>query len=313
LIGWAALTVAGWWYAGAKNIPGWAAVPVVAAFLLEFSFYLVPGFESVRRRLEARLSRPRLAAWMTLSGLVPYAIYTAGTGLFRWDSLALVFGIAAGLSFWFVALRPGRPADVGLVFALAAIVLAKALDPLYPSPVPQIKDLDVLGQLMLIRLAALAMLSLRHVKGVGFGFVPRRREWSIGIRQFLWFLPLGFPLAVAFGVIRWTPGEFDPLKAVLVFAGILWVVALSEEFFFRGLLQQWVRDFTGSPHVALVLTSIAFGLAHLPFRGFPNWKFALVAAIAGWFYGRAYQQAGSIRASMVTHALVVTTWRSVFS
>jgi membrane protease YdiL (CAAX protease family) len=286
---------------------------VVAAFLLEFSFYLVPGFEPLRRALEARLSRARLAAWMTLSGVAPYGVYTAGTGLFQWDSLVLLLGIAAGVSFWFVVLRPGAAADLGLVVALAAIVLAKALDPLYPSPAPAIKDLDVLGQLMLIRLGALAVLSMRRLKGVGFGFVPRRREWSIGVRQFLWFLPLGFPLAAAFGVIRWTPGAFDPLKAVLVFAGFLWVVALSEEFFFRGLLQQWVRDSTGSPQAALLLTSIAFGLVHLPFRGFPNWKFALVAAIAGWFYGRAYQQAGSIRASMVTHALVVTTWRSVFS
>jgi hypothetical protein len=233
--------------------------------------------------------------------------------LFQWHALALLGGIAAGVSFWFIVLRPGGLADLGLVVALAAVVLAKALDPLYPSPAPPIKDLDVLGQLMLIRLGALAILSLRRLKGVGFGFVPRRREWSIGVRQFLWFLPLGFPLAVAFGVVRWTPGVFDPLKTLLIFAGIFWVVALSEEFFFRGLLQQWVRDSTGSPQAALLLTSIAFGLVHLPFRGFPNWKFALVAAIAGWFYGRAYQQAGSIRASMVTHALVVTTWRSVFS
>ena len=52
-------------------------------------------------------------------------------------------------------------------------------------------------------------------------------------------------------MIRWTPGEFDPLKALLVFAGILWVVALSEEFFFRGLVQQWVRDSTGSPRCQL--------------------------------------------------------------
>lgn len=313
LIGWAALAMAGWWYAGAKGIPGWAAIPVVAAFLLEFSFYLVPGFESVRRYLESRFSRVRLAAVMALSGLLPYLIYSLGTGLFRWNGLALVLGIAAGVSFWYVVLRPGGAADIALIVALAAIVLAKVFDPVYESPAPQIKDLDVLGQLMLIRLAALTLLSLRHVKGVGFGFVPRRSEWWIGVRQYLWFLPLGFPLAVGFGVVRWTPGVFDPLKSVLLFAAFLWVVALSEEFFFRGLLQQWLRDSTGSSRAALLLTSIAFGLVHLPFRGFPNWKFALVAALAGWFYGRAYQQAGSIRASMVTHALVVTTWRSVFS
>jgi hypothetical protein len=40
---------------------------------------------------------------------------------------------------------------------------------------------------------------------------------------------------------------------------------------------------------------------------------ALLAAIAGGFYGRAFQQSGSIRAGMVTHALVVTALKSVFA
>jgi len=101
-------------------------------------------------------------------------------------------------------------------------------------------------------------------------------------------------------------------KIAAIFLGMLWVVALGEEFFFRGLLQQWIAQWTSRPALALVVASILFGAAHLGFRGFPNWRFALAAAVAGWFYGRAYQQAGSIRASMVTHALVVTVWRAWF-
>jgi uncharacterized protein len=45
------------------------------------------------------------------------------------------------------------------------------------------------------------------------------------------------------------------------------------------------------------------------YRQFPNWKFVLLATCAGLFYGRAYIQARSIRAAMVTHALVVTVWK----
>jgi hypothetical protein len=34
-----------------------------------------------------------------------------------------------------------------------------------------------------------------------------------------------------------------------------------------------------------------------------------VAAAAGLFYGRAFQETGSIRSGMVTHALVASIWR----
>jgi uncharacterized protein len=51
---------------------------------------------------------------------------------------------------------------------------------------------------------------------------------------------------------------------------------------------------------------------HLPFGTFPNWRFALIAAIAGWFYGRAYLKTGSIRAAMVAHALTNVTWKTFF-
>jgi hypothetical protein len=35
----------------------------------------------------------------------------------------------------------------------------------------------------------------------------------------------------------------------------------------------------------------------------------VLATFAGLFYGRAFLQARSIRAAMVTHALVVTVWQ----
>ena len=95
---------------------------------------------------------------------------------------------------------------------------------------------------------------------------------------------------------------------MLTFLGMLWVVALREEFLFRGLLQEWFD----SP-VGLVMVSLVFGLAHLPFRGFPNWRFAILATVAGLFYGRAYLKTGSIRAAMVAHALTNVTWKVFFS
>jgi membrane protease YdiL (CAAX protease family) len=107
--------------------------------------------------------------------------------------------------------------------------------------------------------------------------------------------------------------ERTTILTVATFFGTLWVIALGEEFFFRGLLQQWATGWLKSEWGGLALTSLLFGAAHLWFRDFPNWRFAIVAAVAGLFYGLAFRQAKSIRASMVTHALTVTTWRIFFS
>ena len=97
------------------------------------------------------------------------------------------------------------------------------------------------------------------------------------------------------------------------FAGILWVVALSEEFLFRGLLQQWIGQWTGSSWGALILASIIFGSAHLGFHGpFPNWRFAFVAASFGLCCGLAWRESRTIQASMITHALGATLYRVFF-
>jgi hypothetical protein len=191
------------------------------------------------------------------------------------------------------------------------VVLRKYLIPIYTSPIAGL-HIESLGHLALIRLCAMVMLFERRVAGIGFGFLPSRQDWRIGIRHFLYFLIAGIPLVWATGLAHF--GPVMPLwKIAATFLGVLWVLALSEEFFFRGLLQQWLTQWTGSPTMALAGAAIAFGSVHLGFRSFPNWKFALAAAVAGCFYGRAYSQAKSIRASMVTHALVVTMWRALFA
>ncbi len=299
---WLAGAVAAVVYASGQQIPWPVAAAVAPAFLLELSFYLIPGFEDVRRRF----THP---AALVASAVAPYAVYSLGTGVFRWSSMALVALLAAAVVFWFRALPRGPFADLGFLALMSGVYLAKAFHPLYPSPTPDL-DLHVLGQLMWIRLGLSTVMAFRPMEGVGFGFMPQRRDWLIGLRHFLYFLPVGLALIMVFGTMRFQPAPGLWWKIPATFVGILWVVALGEEFFFRGLLQQWLSSWLGS-WAGLALASLLFGAVHLPFRFFPNWKFAAVAAVAGWFYGRAFLAGGGIRASMVTHALVVTTWRTL--
>jgi membrane protease YdiL (CAAX protease family) len=57
------------------------------------------------------------------------------------------------------------------------------------------------------------------------------------------------------------------------------------------------------------VAAVIFGLSHfnkpLPF----NWRYVLLATIAGIFYGRAWRSAGRrIVASEITHTLVDVVW-----
>jgi hypothetical protein len=223
--------------------------------------------------------------------------------------------LAAVVSFWYACL-PRRPVvDLVFVAVMAAVVLSKLFAGIYLSPWPGLR-VDFLGQLMWIRTGALSVLAIRHADGIGLGFWPARREWLIGARHFLLFAPVGVLLGLGLGFVRFQPMQAVWWQTLLLaagtFAGMLWVVALSEEFFFRGLLQRWLQEWLESRWAGLALASLVFGLAHLPFRGFPNWRFAMVAAAAGVFYGLAFDKAGGIRAAMVAHALVNTAWRLLF-
>ena len=310
LTGWIVLSTAGWLYARQKNVPLWAAVPLIAAFLLEFSFYLVPGIEAAREQLRQRFARGTLALAMALSAIAPYLVYSLFTSQFNWMACASLVAIVAAVSFWYVALRPSPIADILFLVLLGAIVFSHAFNHIYTSPIDV--RVDILGQLMLIRTGALAALELRDVENIRFGFIPTQKEWVAGVRYFFYYLPVGFPLALAVGLVRLNFTGFLFWQTLAIFCGFLWVVALSEEFFFRGLLQQWLTAWTARPNLALIATSFLFGAAHLTFRAFPNWRMAAVSAVAGYFYGIAYRKTGSIRASMVTHALVVTVWRTLF-
>jgi hypothetical protein len=223
----------------------------------------------------------------------------------------LIVLLAALVSAWYLCLPRRWYADLGFLLLMAGVLLSKVFGSIYLGPHEDLPG-ATLGQLMWIRLGVVATMLFRRMEGVGLGLLPTRREWTVGTLQYLYFIPIGvlLSLGLKFKVFRWN--NLPWWLIVLTFLAMLWVVALSEEFFFRGLLLQWIRAWTGREQVALAATSVVFGLVHLPFGTFPNWRFALIAAIAGWFYGRAYLKTGSIRAAMVAHALTNVTWKAFF-
>ena len=312
---WTGACIAAYVYSQQQHIPAHLAYILVPAFLIEIGLYLVPGFPEIRKRFERIDSKIARAALLILGAIVPYLMVTLRLGTFSPTSFLLLLGLTAVVAFWYVWMRPNTLVDVLFLAFFAAIFISKSFAGIYPRPAPKL-PLDILGRLMWIRLGLMSVMSIRRIENVRFGFTPNLGEWRIGIQQFLLFIPAGVAAAYFLRVATFRPINMVwwkfPLYVLITFFAILWVVALAEEFFFRGFLQQLLARGLHSKIAALLVTSVLFGLVHLPFRHFPNWRFAIVAGLAGVFYGIAYMRAHSVRACMVTHALVVTTWRVFF-
>jgi hypothetical protein len=305
-IAWTALAAAGVLYAHGRGISVWAAVPVIAAFLVETPFYLVLGFPALRRRIaEARLPGG-LPAYLSVSALLPYLACCCGAFPFQWTALGRLILMALAIGLWYVVLPPVALADLGFLAMTGALIMSKYLAPVYPDYLKQ--HLIVLGHITVIQMTVMALILQRRVTETGFGFWPTAREWRTGALHFLYFLVIAFPLNLVLKATHvvaprpiWVAGT--------AFLGFLWVLGLSEEFYFRGVLQTWLETWTNNRMVALGIASTVFGLVHWRY----GWKWVILTAVLGALCGRARNLTGGIRAGVVTHSLVVATWRAFFS
>ncbi len=311
---WAACVIAGFLYAHQQNIPWRMALLALPAFLMEATFYYALAADRVRARIE-KLAPATVAMALTGAGLAPYLAASLAFHSFEWRWFGLLAALVFFAAFWYVFAAKSGVFDVLFLVFLAAVMLFRVFPHIYISPHPKL-PLYALGQAMWVRTGVFVMLAIRRVSGVGFGFWPDRRHWKVGVLYYFLFLICSVELAVLihFAAPHWPRWGWEKTSfvAIATFFGVLWVVALGEEFFFRGLLQQWIGKWVRSEKAGLLITAVLFGAVHLWFRSFPNWRFAIMAALAGVFYGMAFRQTKSIRASMVTHALVVTTWRIFF-
>jgi membrane protease YdiL (CAAX protease family) len=307
LIGWSLLCVIGLVFARWKGIPSWAALPSLAAFLVVYPFYLVPAFPRVREQLAGA----PLPGFLIASAVLPYLTVCTGAVQFQFVSFVKLIALALALGLWYRVLPAVPVVDAGFLVLIVAVKLGRYGAPIYPTPFKGV-EIAILGDLALFNISVLVLMLDRRIGETGFGFLPTANDWRIGLRNYLYFLAPGAALAYLLHAGRLVAPS-DPLKLAGYFIGFLFGLTLAEEFFFRGVLQQWLENWTWSRRTALILTSILFGGVHLWFRHFPNWRWVIIAGTLGWFCGRARNQAGSIRAAMVTHTLVITTWRAFFA
>jgi membrane protease YdiL (CAAX protease family) len=85
--------------------------------------------------------------------------------------------------------------------------------------------------------------------------------------------------------------------------------ALPEEILFRSLIQNWLMQRYGFTTRMLLVSGFIFGCAHLDNgpQPLPNWRYMILATIAGIAYGKAFQKSSSVFSSVTCHALVDAT------
>lgn len=291
----------------------------------------------------------RLRTWATHSAilalalpfllLVPYEIYALGTETFTWWGTGKFAAYIAVPTLLLLPDRHRRAERVGwrdfaAMLALAIPVGAHWLRGIWMWPV----DLYFFRPLNSVCIGAYAFLVLRNLDGVGYRILWRKRDLVDALANFAGYALVGIPLGLALGFIHphfqsiitspvslsffgrpetfMVSGNLILLgRVAFQFVGIYITVALPEEFLFRGVLQNFLmKSFRGRRHelYGLLLASVIFGAAHLHHAPVPNWRYMIMATVAGIFYGNAFRTRKRTSASAFTHATVDTVWHFWF-
>lgn len=278
-----------------------------ALLLAPFWFFGFGADQAIRRALSTRTAR--VLAPSTLA--IPYLLYSLPQAEFRWAYLLTFLSIPIGISLLFEWVPPGGTRPVTPKFcwqdalALAAFGLPIEFN-WFRRAFPH-DGLDSLPRLLIVDAALHCFLVVRGLEGVGYDFWPRFRDLLIGVRELLFFAPIVISLGIALRFL--TPHAGLPPMASVASALLVtfFFVAIPEELFFRGLLQNLLEARIGRAG-SLWLSAAIFGLSHFnkprPF----NWRYVLLATIAGVFYGRAWRDRRRLWSSATTHTLVDVLW-----
>ena len=238
----------------------------------------------------------------------PYALASMAQHIFVWRWFVLYAGLPVAIA-WLLEhaaeTDPEKRGDWRDLFILLVLGLAVDLRWFEAAwPVGQ----RALNELLLVDIGLYGFLAIRQLSGTGFDFHLRWSDWKSGLRELAFFTPLVLTLGLALGFIHPHANIPGVGSAALRWIGIFLFTALPEELFFRGWVQNLLERRVGR-RMALAIASVLFGLSHFNKRSAHfNWRYVLLASMAGIFYGRAWRENRRVAASTITHASVDWIW-----
>jgi hypothetical protein len=157
---------------------------------------------------------------------------------------------------------------------------------------------------MALSTALAGFVLLRRLDGVGYAVAWGRGFGGSLALHFALFAAIAIPLGVTLGFLAYQPSLERARSSPLTVLGILFFTAWPEEFLFRGLLQNLLSQTLKNQQAALVIAAVIFGFSHIFHAPYPNWKYVLLATVAGLFYGHLWIRTRSLLPGTLVHALV---------
>jgi uncharacterized protein len=290
------------------SIATWLRPSVFLAAVLILTPMLGAAFLPERTR-SLRDSLPRFVLIASPALLcIPYALVASSFGVLHlgWLGLYALLPVAIAM-----LMEQARDADVQrigdwrdfvVLVGLGLAVDLRWFEAAWPA------GLAALGKMMLLDAGIFGFLIVRQLEGVGFDLRIRARDAGIGLREFCGFAIIAIPLGLGLGFLHFHAQWSSPFRFAGAFLFTFLFIAIPEELFFRGWVQNLLERRLGRT-VALAVTAVLFGLAHWNKRTATfNWRYVLMALVAGIFYGRAWRAERRVGASAITHASVDTLW-----
>lgn len=245
--------------------------------------------------------------------VIPYVLYAYGTATYEPTPLFKLLAFMYVPSFLLFAARIGKSQvsffDIAAIFAIWLPFDMGWISDIWAWP--EGEAAYGLNAALGVGFAMLSFGCFRQFSNIGYDFRMSKQDIIIVFTHFLIFFAIALAFGIPSGFIEYN-GAINPLKSLAAFVGIFLFIAIPEELLFRGLLQNYLQKILSPPYLALAITAVIFGATHLNNPPLNDWRYFLLATIAGLIYGHAYLRTKNLMAPVILHALVDAVWVGYF-
>jgi hypothetical protein len=288
-----------------------ATPAAIAVLVLELTPAALFGFAGKRVRQACARWPSTLRTVLPVLCALPYVLLSLSQQMFSWRWCALYAALPVAIA-WLLGQaaivdpeQRGNWRDAIILLTLGLAIDLRWFERAWPS------GLTGLGKLLVVDAALYGFVAIRQLRGTGFDFHFRWSDWKTGLRELAFFAPLVLGFGMALGFLH-PHANVLRLSMIPTWIYIFIFIAVPEELYFRAWVQNLLERRVGR-RAALGITAVLFGLSHFNKRlsyssAHFNWRYVLLASIAGIFYGRAWRQRRRVPASAITHASVDAIW-----